>query len=272
MKNPYNVAVLIPTRGRTDALERSVKSLVDLAKNLADLELVIGFDNDDNIGFPYFQQSLQPYLDKKKVTYTILHFDSMGYAGLNRYYNRLAQEATADWLMVWNDDAIMGTKDWDSVIVKYTGQFKLLKIHVHREHPYSIFPIMPKDWFDLFGHLSRHQMTDAEVSQMAYMMDLMEIVEIHAIHDRHDLTGNNQDATYKNRELLEGNPSNPKDFHHPAFQQARLTDCDKIATYLKSKNIDMSFWENVKLGKQDPWIKMRANDINKQMNITPPPQ
>ena len=26
----------------------------------------------------------------------------------------------------------------------------------------------------------------------------------------------------------------------------------------------MTFWKNVKLGKQDPWEKMKKNDINNQ--------
>jgi hypothetical protein len=113
-------------------------------------------------------------------------------------------------------------------------------------------------------------MTDAEVSQMAYMMDLMEIVEIYATHDRADLTGSNKDDTYKNRELLEGNPHNPRDFHHASYVSARLADCATIVAYLKSQGKDTSFWDNVVAGKQDPWVKMRANDINKQMTISAP--
>jgi hypothetical protein len=162
----------------------------------------------------------------------------------------------------------METTGWDRIIDKHTGEFKLLKIHVHREHPYSIFPIVPKAWYDLFGYLSRHQMTDAELSQMAYMMDLMEIVEIYATHDRADLTGSNKDDTFKNRELLEGNPHNPKDFHHASYASARIVDCNTIIAYLKSQGKDTSFWDNVVAGKQDPWVKMRANDINKQMTIS----
>jgi hypothetical protein len=97
----------------------------------------------------------------------------------------------------------------------------------------------------------------------------MEIVEIYATHDRHDLTGSNQDLTYKNRTILEGNPNNPQDFHHTSYGQGRLEDTEVIANYLKSKGIDTSFWEKVKAGQQDPWKKLRENDINKQMVQTP---
>jgi hypothetical protein len=178
---------------------------------------------------------------------------AQGYSKINRYYNMLASKASADWLFVWNDDALMETTGCDNIVAKHDGEFKLLKIHVHREHPYSIFPILPKEWYDLFGFMSRHQMTDTELSQIAYMLDLMEIVEIYATHDRHDLTGSNSDATYKNRVMLEGNPNNPADFHNHAFNNGRLVDAEKISLYLSSKGVDVNFWTNVKLGKQDPF-------------------
>ena len=268
--NEYKIAVLLPTRGRTTALKLSIISLFNRVLDMDNVQIILGFDNDDEIGFNFFTEEIQPWMDSKEINYVVSKFDPRTYTGLNRYYNGLATLASADWLFVWNDDALMETTGWDRIIDKHTGEFKLLKIHVHREHPYSIFPIIPKAWFDLFGYLSRHQMTDAEVSQMAYMMDLMEIIEIYATHDRADLTGSNKDATFKNRELLEGNPNNPKDFHHPSYVSARLADCATIIAHLKSQGKDTSFWDNVVAGKQDPWVKMRANDINKQMTIASP--
>jgi hypothetical protein len=264
-KNDYKIAVLLPTRGRTTALKLSIISIFNRVLNLDDVQLLLGFDNDDEVGLKYFNETIQPWMDEKGIHYTVMQFDPMGYVGLNRYYNGLAEQASADWLFVWNDDALMETTGWDKIVTKHTGEFKLLKIHVHREHPYSIFPILPKEWYDLFGFMSRHQMTDAELSQIAYMLDLMEIVEIYATHDRHDLTGSNSDSTYKNRVMLEGNPNNPANFHHNSFGNARLVDAEKISLYLASKGKDVSFWTNVKLGNQDPFEKMKKNDINKQM-------
>jgi len=267
--NEYKIAVLLPTRARTTALKLSIISIFNRVLDLDSIQLLLGFDNDDEVGLKYFSTDIQPWLEEKGVSYSVVVFDPMGYNGLNRYYNGLAAEANADWLFVWNDDALMETTGWDRIVTNHTGQFKLLKIHVHREHPYSIFPIYPKEWYDLFGFVSRHQMTDAELSQIAYMLDIMEIVEIYATHDRHDLTGNNNDTTYQKRAILEGNPSNPLDFHHFSYGNGRIADTNAIAAYLESKNVDLTFWNNVKAGKQNPWEKLRANDINNQMTQTP---
>ena len=263
--NDYKIAVLLPTRGRTTALKLSIISIFNRAADIDSIQIILGFDNDDEVGLKYFSTDIQPWLEQKSINYTVMTFEPMGYDGLNRYYNGLAEQASANWLFIWNDDALMETTGWDKVVNSYTGNFKLLKMHVHNEHPYSIFPIYPKEWYDLFGFVARHQMIDAELSQIGYMLDIVEIVNIYATHDRHDLTGNNGDLTYKNRTALEGNPSNPLDFHHRSYINGRTLDAEAISNYMSSQGIDTTFWLNVKLGKQDPWVKLRANDINKQM-------
>jgi hypothetical protein len=264
--NEFKIAVLIPTRARTAALKLSIISLINRAINPDTIQIVIGFDDDDAEGLKFFAEDTQKWLEEKGVNYSILMFKRMGYVGLNRYYNTLAANTDSDWLMCWSDDAIMETTGWDTKITDNDGEFKLLKVHTHRDHPYSIFPIWPREWYNLFKWVSRHQMVDAELSQIAYMLDLIKIIDIHVTHDRVDLTGNNKDSTHKERVLLEGKPNDPKDFHHVTYNNARLADCDLIANYLKAQGTDISFWENVKAGTQDPWEKLKINDINHQMH------
>lgn len=264
MTNEYSIAVLLPTRGRTDALTKSVSSVLDLADDLSKIQIIMGFDHDDEVGLDHFKKVIEPLLYNSGVTYEALGFDSLGYAGLNQYYNTLAKNANADWLFIWNDDAYLTTKGWDTVIKKYTGQFKLLKLHTHNEHPYSIFPIVPREWYDLLGYFSCHQMIDAELSQIAYMLDLIQIIDIEAVHEQSDLTGAD-DSTSKNKIRFEGDPRDPKNFHHMTHGYQRLSDSDKLAEHMKAIGMDTNFWENVKTGKQDPWEKLRANDPNKQM-------
>jgi hypothetical protein len=68
--------------------------------------------------------------------------------------------------------------------------------------------------------------------------------------------------------MLENQPNNPEDFHSKKWHTRRVSDTEKLGTYLANKGVDMTFWVNVKLGKQDPWEKLEANDINKQMTTT----
>jgi hypothetical protein len=264
MPNEYSVAVLLPTRGRTDSLTRSVTSLVERATDLSRVQILFGFDNDDTVGLEHFEDVIQPFLDDQEVDYEAQVFDSMGYAGLNRYYNHLALSAEADWLFVWNDDAVMDSSNWDQVIADCTGEFKILKVHTHNEHPYSIFPIVPKTWLDVQGVLSRHQMIDAEISQIAYMLDLIKIVDITVTHDQSELTGK-QDATSQQKNRFEGNPNDPRDFHYRDIVLRRHADCDQLMTYMQSQNLDTSFYQGVVAHTRDPWEKLKENDINQHM-------
>jgi hypothetical protein len=157
----------------------------------------------------------------------------------------------------------METQDWDQHIIENSDRFQLLRIQTHQEHPYSIFPIFSRKWIDILGHASRHQMIDAEMSQIAYLLDIMRNVDIHATHDRYDLTGNNLDATQQQKQVFEGDPSNARDFHHPDRIQERYHDCQILASYLESHGHDMAFWKAILTGKQDPWEKLKANDVNR---------
>jgi hypothetical protein len=64
---------------------------------------------------------------------------------------------------------------------------------------------------------------------------------------------------------LEGNPSNPKDFHNIGWIQLRMKETEKLSEYMKSQGLDITWWENIKAGKQDPWAKLAANDVNGHM-------
>lgn len=259
-EHKHKIAVLIPTRGRTDALLTSVKAVVEKANKPETLQLLFGFDTDDTVGIEFWKSTVEPYLKNTGSTYEARLFRPMTYTGLNIYYNTLAEHSDADWFLLYSDDAIMETQGWDTVITDHDGQFLLLKVHTHMGHPYSIFPIYPCEWYDLFKFCSVQQMVDAELSQIAYPLDLVKIVDIEVTHDRYDLTGNNLDETEVNRVRLEGNPSDPRDFAHPTQLQHRERCMRKIADYLRAKGHDLTFWDNVLAGKQDPYQRMREND------------
>lgn len=265
MTNKYSIAVLLPTRSRTDALTASVSSIVDLASDISHIQLIFGFDDDDEAGLNHFKTVIQPFLDQREVEYEAQAFKSMGYAGLNRYYNYLAKSTSADWLFVWNDDAVMETKGWDLVIEQYTGKFKLLKVHTHNDHPYSIFPIMPRAWYDLMNHLSRHQMIDAELSQLAFLLDIMQVIDVDVVHNQVELTKDTTDPL-KPKVRFEGDPTNPIDFHYPQTSAQRHRDCDVIAEYMRTIGLDTTWWESVKSGKNYAWEKLIELDVNKQMS------
>jgi len=266
MTSRFNIAVLLATRGRTDnMLGRSVRSLVENAACPQQIQLMFAFDDDDQVGLTYFHDHLKPWLEQHHIQFMAMQFQRMGYINLHKYSNALAKHADADWLIVWNDDAVMETQNWDQTIASYTGQFKLLSFRTHQDHPYSIFPIVPRKWYELLGYISPHPTQDGWVSQQAYMLDIYQRIEVHVLHDRYDLTGNNNDDVFRNRPMLEGKPTDPNDFHSQQMINLRHNDCIKLANHMHSMDMSVEFFQNIFKGTQDPWEKLAKNDINSQM-------
>ena len=167
-----NISILLPTRGRKQQLLTSVQSSLNRASGIEHIEILFAVDNDDHEGLEYFVKEVSPYIESAKIHNQILVCPSWGYEKLHFYLNELAAHAQGQWLFFWNDDAVMQTDHWDLEIAKYDGQFKLLSVITHNEHPYSIFPIVPRQWYEVLGYLSQHSLNDAWLSQIAYMLDI----------------------------------------------------------------------------------------------------
>lgn len=263
----YDIAVMIPTRGRKIALFESLKSCVDRATNNSKIIYQFAFDNDDTESMSWFNDIIVPWMQEKDLNFIGYQFDRLGYHRLNEYVNYMAGQASAEWLMFFNDDALMETYGWDEKILEHRGEFLLLAVDTNNHHPHSVFPILPKAWFNLMGHISPHPVTDGWVSEIAYLLDILKFIDVKVKHDRFDLTGNNNDDTFKERNLRSGNPDSPEDINYYMWVSRRHQEADKIAWFLQSTGKYMGFWKNVTLGTQDPWIKLRENDINNQMII-----
>lgn len=263
-----DISILLPTRGRSDALMSSIQSLYDLADDTSTIELLFGMDNDDVVGMENMLHNVIPWIEKHNVQHKIVIFERYGYNNLHKYVNGLAEHSQGSWLFFWNDDAVMNTQGWDARIREKTGEFKLLSVHTHNEHPYSIFPILPRAWFEILGHISQHSSNDAYVSQLAYYLDIFERIEVYCDHNRFDVTGINNDATYQQREIMEGDPDRPGDLNHPDEVKLRTSDAAKLATWMQDQGLDLTFFIEAWEGRQDPWGKMRANDTNNQVDAT----
>lgn len=139
------ISVLIPTRQRPGALERSISSLRDQAHMPDLIEFCVAVDPDDSI----------PVIPGIK-----LHIPShrYGYGLLHEYYNDLARISSGDWLFIWNDDAIMLTSGWDTFIRKQPPA--LLWSYVPEALGMNVFPVVPAAWAQHLGHLSLNHSID----------------------------------------------------------------------------------------------------------------
>ena len=228
------ISIILPTRGRTSgALQDSLKSVMELADDPSKIEIMLGVDSDDKDTIDWVNNEAAEFVKPYGCSCKARIFEPLGYARLNVYVNLLCHASSGNWLVLWNDDCLMQTKGWDSVVRQYDGQFKLLAPKDNHDHPFAIFPIIPSDWFILCDAWSINAQNDTWVSHIAKMNDIFERIDIEVLHDRADMTGGNDDDTFANRQYMEGNPENPQDFNHPNMQQARMHHASKIDWFLK---------------------------------------
>ncbi len=108
------ISVLLPTRGRPQGLCESLDSLHSLAGWKTSMEFLLKVDDDD-----------PATLDAARKIGAVLAPGQMrifssprgrGYADIHHWTNELARQALGDWLLIWNDDALMAMEKWDQMI------------------------------------------------------------------------------------------------------------------------------------------------------------
>lgn len=262
------ISILLPTRNRVDLCRRSINSLLDNASTTDGIEILLAIDSDDQASIDFLNNELVPEFNKRDIAMRAFTFNRLGYLNLHLYVNHLARESAAEWMILWNDDAMMQTKDWDLEIEKYNGQFKVLRFRDnHDEHPNAIFPCIPKDWVMLFDMLTPHQVTDSWVSQVAYIAGVIQNVpSVYVLHDRHDLTGNNDDQTAKERIFDDNDPSRPSDLNHPDQLKMKLDWGKKLNWYLHQINQSPGWLDQWLADPEnfDLWGTFKENDPNNQ--------
>lgn len=230
------ISILMPTRGRTTVLQRSLDSLYQKASIPERHELLLAMDRDDTETLAYVEQHIIPRYPNVK-----LHlYNRMGYRKLNLYANSLASLSQGYWLMFWTDDALMETQGWDTIVDQHRSHpMPLLRAPASNfEHPFALWPIVKRQWYELLGTLSSYSHIDRfiyNVSQNTFSGAIVNI-PVFVTHDRADITGNNRDETYEQAfaNYNEGNPEDPFNDDYPAQLISMLHAANKIRHFINT--------------------------------------
>ncbi len=202
-----DISVCFASRGRPDGLREAVSSLLDLAAEPDEIEIIVAVDPDDdsthNIVKP---PALQLWTAPERYGYTRLH----------EYLNRLAEFAAGDWMMWFSDDARMLTADWDRIILAQRPAV-LWPYHNHLAAG-NIFPAWPRAWSEAMGYVSPTAHMDVYMEWIGDALGRHDRIPVHVLHDRVDLTGNHNDATYAEGRKLLGSEGKVPGFDEPALR------------------------------------------------------
>lgn len=214
------ISIMCPSRQRSKALEENIKILLSLAKNPEFIDIVVRIDDDD--------PEINEYKNIPGIKLII--GPAFGYRGLHIYYNDCAKASVADsWLFMWNDDVLMETKNWDTLIHKYDNQFICLapQSFPHKKE-FTIVPIIPKKWIDIIGYLSLNAQSDAWLEDIARKLNIFKWININVLHNRADITGENNDETFHSRNYQ------TNEFYSSGCKVQRELDAEMLSKYLNT--------------------------------------
>lgn len=129
----------MPTRKRLARAQAFLQTIVETAKDLTQIEVIVAIDNDD---------TASQFLRSPHSDLTLLQVrgpqDTMG--ALN---TRCLKKATGDLIMLVNDDILIRSQNWDYEFIKATkklpdGIFLMHTKDGYKDQSFPLFPILSK--------------------------------------------------------------------------------------------------------------------------------
>lgn len=185
------ISVLMPSRERSKLAKESIESL---GEEDSQFEVLLYIDEDE--------PQMDDYLALVGFNVQLYIGTRHGYGNFHKMINYLAKRAKGDWLLLWNDDAIMLSQDWASKINKIdSSKPVVLNFFDAMNKQNNLFPAISRPMYKAMGHFSLNTHCDSWVQDIANELGIHKPVgAINCIHRREllsDVTKVNTQATYK---------------------------------------------------------------------------
>ena len=183
------VSFLIPTRGRPWHLREAIETIWEKRETRNEVEFLLGIDDDDTATLSEADWLQERY--GEKVVKKCVGPRGRGYRDHHLRVNRLCEESTGDWLLLFADDAKMLTQGWDSMIWRLTAWNKPVRIQdvcllllsqAGSANSYS-FVALRKKAYDILGVFSVWPHCDLWIFQVMQAIDMVVPCEVVVQHD-----------------------------------------------------------------------------------------
>lgn len=188
---------LLPTRGRPERLVQSIQSIhmrnadVKRWNDVPNYEILFRVDVDDTptrilvmdwVNDPFYHVTLGPR--------------HRGYLDLHLMVNQLAARARGEFLVLWNDDALMVTENWDDVLKQHLSDPPRIYHPTSEGTTRNIFPIVRRSVYEAMGRFSESALNDFYVWTLAKRLGINTPIAIDVKHDHPQVGGTTVDQTY----------------------------------------------------------------------------
>jgi hypothetical protein len=211
------ISVLFPSRKRPAWLQRSVSSLVSLAEDSSQVEVLVACDPDDDETPAVVTPGLKVWVAPERY----------GYHGTHHYMNALARQASGTWLMLWCDQAEMLTSGWDAVIE--SQQPGVWYPDASPDFSFDITPAWPAAWTKALGHVAAYNHIDTYIQRLGEAVGRHSQLPVKIVHNRADVTADiSEDDTYREGRKLLG----PYGMTGPFPEEALARDSEIVSRLL----------------------------------------
>lgn len=160
---------LIPTRKRVKQLSESVNSILRMAQNASNAEIVFHVDFDDSETINWVRNRSDGFINLKMVCGHREGYDSIG-----TMFTRCAAIATGKWVWIWNDDSVFARDTaWDVVLKEAPTWGVIAHPQIHSLggssymlHEGGAFPCVPNRCWESFGVKKFTKRIDVELDEL----------------------------------------------------------------------------------------------------------
>lgn len=234
------ISVLVPTRGRPKNVERMLESL--LATSDVPPEVILYIDDDDKSYIEYATDNLESVYHKYPgVMKDVLRGPRIT---LSDCWNKCAEAATGNILMVGSDDIIFRTKGWDSLVrdVFAKSDDKILMAFGDDgawHERFATHPIIHRKWYEAIGYVTPPHFSgdycDTWINDIA--VSLGRRIYLPFVNEHmHPIWGKGQgDSTYSEKADRAKNDNVEQKYHELLPQ--RQADLDKLCAVMQMEAV-----------------------------------
>lgn len=142
------ISILTPSRNRPQRLLTFINSVISLAHNPDNIEILVYIDNDDPAVPQY-----------KNIQYDNVQFVYGDEPSISNSWNTLAEMCKGDVLIMGNDDLEYRTQDWDKLLLQELSVYHddiycaWMEDGINADR-HCAFPIVSRLWYETLGYFT----------------------------------------------------------------------------------------------------------------------
>jgi len=228
-------SILTPSRNRPHRLKTFVDSVLDNAKYIDNIELLIYVDNDDS--------AIEQYKQMQGYRNIFIIFDKP--ISISKSWNTMAEQCKGDIMIMGNDDLEYRTMHWDILLLtelqKYPDQIYVawMEDGINADK-HCAFPIISRKWYQTLGYFTpgvfNFGYNDTWIYDIGKRVNRCHYIpHIKAEHMHFSANKSVYDDTYaRNRTKQRGNLYNKDKVIFEATVDQRQQHADKLIAHMEN--------------------------------------